>query len=83
MYNIRNVCYNIHMYRATITLKSGILDNAGMAVLSALNRLGFTTVNDVRIGRILEYTANSLEEAKAMAKSQTNEVMENFKVEEI
>ena len=70
------------MYKAQITLKKGILDNAGNAVTQALKYLGFPEVNSVRIGKILEYNANSLEEARAIAESQTNEVMEDFYVEE-
>ena len=69
------------MYKAQITLKKGILDNAGNAVTQALKYLGFPEVNSVRIGKILEYNANSLEEARAIAESQTNEVMEDFYVE--
>ena len=69
------------MYKAQITLKKGILDNAGYAVTQALKYLGFPEVNSVRIGKILEYNANSLEEARAIAESQTNEVMEDFYVE--
>ena len=71
-----------NMYKAQITLKKGILDNAGNAVTQALKYLGFPEVNSVRIGKILEYNANSLEEALAIAESQTNEVMEDFYVEE-
>ena len=68
-------------YKAQITLKKSILDNAGTAVTQALKYLGFPEVNSVRIGKILEYNANSLEEARAIAESQTNEVMEDFYVE--
>ena len=70
-------------YRAFIRLHSGILDNAGMAVTHALKTIGFDTVQDVRIGKILTYQAKDLEEAEAIAKSQVNEVMENYVVEEI
>jgi phosphoribosylformylglycinamidine synthase subunit PurS len=69
------------MYKAQITLKSGILDIAGNTVTEALRHLGFTEVSNVRIGKILEYNADSLEEARAIAESQTNEVMEDFYVE--
>lgn len=70
-------------YRASIMLHPGILDNAGNAVKHALHSLGFPEVNDVRIGKILIFEARSLDEATKMAKSQTNEVMEFFEIEEL
>jgi phosphoribosylformylglycinamidine synthase PurS subunit len=72
-----------NMYKAIITLKPGILDNAGNAVTHALKYLGFSEVNSVRIGKILEYNADSLEQAIEIAESQTNEVMEDHSVTEI
>ena len=65
-----------------INEKTGILDNAGMAVTHALKSIGFSEVENVRIGRILDYNADSLEEAENIAKSQTNEVMEYYEVKE-
>ena len=59
------------------------MDIAGIAVTHALKSIGFPEVQDCRIGKILEYNASSLEEATAIAKSQTNDIMENFKVEEL
>ena len=41
-------------YRARITIKNGILDNAGNAVTHALNILNFGDVSNVRIGKLLE-----------------------------
>lgn len=70
----------MNKYRAIIRLRLGILDNAGMAVTHALNTMGFETIQDVRIGKILIFDANSLEEADEIAKSQTNEVMETYEV---
>ena len=63
-------------------LHTGILDNAGMAVTLALKSIGFSEVENVRIGRTLDYNADSLEEAENIAKSQTNEVMEYYEVKE-
>jgi phosphoribosylformylglycinamidine synthase len=40
--------------RVYITLKPGVLDPQGQAVGSALSRLGFAEVQDVRIGRYIE-----------------------------
>jgi phosphoribosylformylglycinamidine synthase subunit PurS len=70
----------VNHYRATIRLHPGILDNAGLAVTHALKTMGFETIQDVRMGKILIFDANSLEEADEIAKSQTNEVMETYEV---
>jgi phosphoribosylformylglycinamidine (FGAM) synthase PurS component len=70
------------MYRAKIMLHTGILDNAGMGVTLALKSIGFSEVENVRIGRTLDYNADSLEDAENIAKSQTNEVMEYYEVKE-
>ncbi len=37
-----------------VTLKSGILDPQGRAIQQSLTTLGFSTVNDVRVGKFLE-----------------------------
>ena len=69
-------------YRILTTLKSGILDNAGKATTKALESLGFTGVLDTRIGKTIELTCDP-SDVEAIAKSVTNEVMENYKIEEI
>ncbi len=40
--------------RVTVFLKSGVLDPQGRAVHHALGGLGFDTVHDVRMGRVIE-----------------------------
>ena len=69
-------------YLITTTLKSGILDNAGKATTKALESLGFAGVLDTRIGKTIELDCNP-SDIEAIAKSVTNEVMENYKIEEI
>jgi len=69
-------------YRITTTLKSGILDNAGKATTKALESLGFSNVLDTRIGKTIELDCDP-SDIKAIAESVTNEVMENYKIEEI
>ena len=44
-------------YEIQIMLKRGILDNAGKATTRALQNLGFTSVEDVRIGRSIYITS--------------------------
>lgn len=72
-------------YKVLITLKRGILDNAGNAVTHALESLGFPEASNVRVGKILEIElANKDDElANKIAKSQTNEVMEDYTVTEM
>ena len=69
-------------YRILTTLKPGILDNAGKATTKALESLGFVGVLDTRIGKTIELTCDS-SDVEAIAKSITNEVMEDYKIEEI
>ena len=40
--------------RVFITLKSGVLDPQGKAIHHALEGLGFSGVNDVRAGKLIE-----------------------------
>ena len=37
-----------------VTLKSGILDPQGRAIQQSLVTLGFSSINDVRVGKLLE-----------------------------
>mgnify|MGYP001235301244 FL=1 len=69
-------------YRITTQLKPGILDNAGKATTKALESLGFSGVLDVKIGKTIELDCNPTD-VEDIAKSQTNEVMENYLIEEL
>ena len=57
------------MIRATIhvTLKPGILDPQGRAIRQSLNTLGFSAVNDVRVGKCLEIELHEEDPAQAEA----------------
>ena len=63
-------------------LRPGILDNAGKATTRALESLGFDGVTDVKIGRTIELSCIPTD-IDAIAKSQVNEVMENYTIEEL
>ena len=63
-------------------LKKGILDNAGKATTKALATLGFDGVNDVRIGKTIEFTTDN-SNPELVAKKFVNQVMEDYKIEEI
>ncbi len=60
-------------------LREGILDNAGKAVTTALNTIGFEDVLDVRIGKtyFIECEPNQI---KDIAENLVNEVMETYSI---
>ncbi len=71
--------------RILVTLKPGVLDPQGKAIHHALEALGFTGINDVRQGKLIELDlAESVSDAELEAmcsKLLANMVIENFKVE--
>jgi phosphoribosylformylglycinamidine synthase len=71
--------------RVYVTLKNGVLDPQGKAIHHALAGLGFTGVNDVRAGKMIELdlAEDVGEEAvEAMCrKLLANTVIENFRIE--
>ena len=76
-----------HKIEVTVQLKPDILDPQGKTVGNALERLGFTGIGSVRIGKsiIIEVDAVSQDDALAKAKDMAakllaNPVMEVFTV---
>jgi phosphoribosylformylglycinamidine synthase subunit PurS len=76
-----------HKIEVTVQLKPDILDPQGKTVGNALERLGFTGIGNVRIGKsiIIEIDAVSQDDALAKAKDMaakllSNPVMEVFTV---
>jgi phosphoribosylformylglycinamidine synthase len=76
-----------HRIEVTVQLKPDILDPQGKTVGNALERLGFTGIRNVRIGKsiIVEIEASTMEEAISKAndmagKLLANPVMEVFTV---
>ena len=71
--------------RVFVTLKPGVLDPQGKAIHHALEGLGFSGINDVRAGKMIELDlAESVsdEEIEAMCrKLLANTVIENFRIE--
>ncbi len=71
--------------RVYVTLKNGVLDPQGKAVHHALDGLGFSGVNDVRVGKLIELDlADSVsdEDIEGMCrKLLANTVIENFRIE--
>lgn len=71
--------------RVFITLKPGVLDPQGKAIHHALEGLGFSGVNEVRAGKLIELdvdegTTDSDIEAMCR-KLLANTVIENFRIE--
>ncbi len=71
--------------RVIVTLKPGVLDPQGKAIHHALEGLGFTGVNDVRQGKLIELDVdNSASDADVDAmcsKLLANTVIENYRIE--
>ena len=73
--------------RVFITLKSGVLDPQGKAIHHALEGLGFSGVNDVRAGKLIELDlADGTQDAAIedmCRKLLANTVIENFRIERL
>ena len=71
--------------RVYITLKNGVLDPQGKAIHHALEGLGFSGVNDVRAGKLIELDLEegvSEADVEAMCrKLLANTVIENYRIE--
>ncbi len=71
--------------RVFVTLKPGVLDPQGRAIHHALEGLGFSGVEGVRAGKMIELDltdATSDEDIEAMCrKLLANTVIENFRIE--
>jgi phosphoribosylformylglycinamidine synthase len=71
--------------RVFITLKPGVLDPQGKAIHHALEGLGFSGVEDVRAGKLIELElADGTGDADIEAmcrKLLANTVIENFRIE--
>ena len=73
--------------RILVSLKPGVLDPQGRAVHHALEGLGFSGVDDVRIGRTvtLEVADDTSDEAltEMCEKLLANTVIENYRIEKL
>jgi phosphoribosylformylglycinamidine synthase subunit PurS len=74
--------------RVLVRLKPGILDAQGATVRRALERLGFTEVQDVRVGKVLDVEMAGLDVDGAKrrveemcARLLANPVIEDFTVD--
>ena len=73
--------------RVFVSLKPGVLDPQGRAVHHALEGLGFTGVEDVRVGRMIEMEVadgTGDETLREMCeKLLANMVIENYRIEKL
>ena len=74
--------------RVTVMLKSGVLDPQGKAIGQALNRLGFSGVEEVRQGKVIEIVFAESDQTRARSqladmceKLLANTVIENYAIE--
>ena len=74
--------------RVFVTLKNGVLDPQGKAIGHALNNLGFSSVGEVRQGKMIEIEMSEKDEAKARAslremceKLLANTIIEKYEIE--
>lgn len=74
--------------RVTVMLKTGVLDVQGEAVRHALGTLGFSGVNGVRQGKVIELDLDRSDRAAAEAavkamceKLLANTVIESYRIE--
>jgi phosphoribosylformylglycinamidine synthase PurS subunit len=71
--------------RVYVTLKNGVLDPQGKAIHHALEGLGFSGVNDVRAGKLIELDldpkVSDAEVEDMCRKLLANTVIENFRIE--
>jgi phosphoribosylformylglycinamidine synthase len=51
--------------RVTVTLKNGVLDPQGKAIVGALGSLGFDGVNSVRQGKVFDVVLQTTDKAQA------------------
>ncbi|MGX7895853.1 phosphoribosylformylglycinamidine synthase subunit PurS [Tsuneonella sp. HG222] len=71
--------------RVVVSLKPGVLDPQGRAVHHALEGLGFSGVDDVRVGRVIELSVADGTSDEALdemcRKLLANMVIENYRIE--
>src|SRR4030095_13358676 len=73
--------------RIFVTLKTGVLDPQGKAIHHALEGLGFSGVNDVRAGKLIELDLSDGTKDSDIEdmcrKLLANTVIENFRIERL
>jgi len=70
--------------RVTVTLKNGVLDPQGKAIVGALGSLNFEGVNSVRQGKVFDLEVEGSDKAKAEAeiKAMCEKLLANTVIED-
>ncbi|MCX2696305.1 MULTISPECIES: phosphoribosylformylglycinamidine synthase subunit PurS [Ochrobactrum] len=70
--------------RVTVTLKNGVLDPQGKAIVGALGSLGFEGINSVRQGKVFDLELEGTDKAKAEAeiKAMCEKLLANTVIED-
>ena len=70
--------------RVTVTLKNGVLDPQGKAIVGALGSLEFAGVNSVRQGKVfdLELQGSDKAEAESQIKAMCEKLLANTVIED-
>lgn len=72
------------LVRVYVTLKPQLLDSAGRTVTGALQKLGFPEVKETRIGKLIEFQIDEVDEARVKEmcdKLLANPVIEDYRIE--
>jgi phosphoribosylformylglycinamidine synthase len=70
--------------RVYVTLKPSLLDSAGRTVAQSLQKLGYTELEEARIGKLIELKLETYDEARVKEmcdKLLANPVIENYRIE--
>jgi phosphoribosylformylglycinamidine synthase subunit PurS len=74
-------------FEVLVSLKPGLADPAGKAVMSALPTLGWTDVTEVHVGKHIEVVVDAVDEPTARAQVEamaerllSNPVIEDFRI---
>lgn len=74
--------------RVYVSLKDGILDPQGVAILKALNSLGYSEFGDARVGKVIDLELKSASKSEAeklvddaCKRLLANSVIENYSFE--
>ena len=70
--------------RVYVTLKPSLLDSAGRTVAGALQKLGYSELEEARIGKLIELQMRDFSEARVKemcVKLLANPVIENYRYE--
>lgn len=70
--------------RVTVTLKNGVLDPQGKAIVGALGSLGFEGINSVRQGKVFDLELDGSDKTKAEAeiKAMCEKLLANTVIED-